>query len=398
MASANKQGWSYSTGEWGVNRVRAFEFGSKGIFIEFRERVSGTAKFRRVRIALGHRDREVAKAKAEDVAAAFRRQERPCGAELMLKTLFDMYEAEVSPHKGESKRRHDKRCAEMFLRYFGAELKPQALSRREWDRFIGDRRRGVVAPAKVKKRRRVGNRVIAYDLKWLLSVLNWATLAGDGSGGVLLDRNPLKGLTLPRVENPKRAVLTDEQYLALRKVALGVSPQFDLLLVLAHETGHRIGAIRQLRWSDVDLEQGTMHWCADSDKIGLEHTTLMTDEVKVALKDERSQRPAIGDAWVFPSPMDRKKSVSRHLARDWWERGAKQAKLPKGQRMGWHSLRRQWATEMKDTPLKDLCYMGGWKSATTVLTCYQLPDPETQRAAMARRKKFSIGGGQGAGA
>jgi len=65
-------------------------------------------------------------------------------------------------------------------------------------------------------------------------------------------------------------------------------------------------------------------------------------------------------------------------ARDRRERGAKQAKLPKGQWIGWHALRRQWAA--------------------TVLTCYQLPDPETQRAAMPRRTKFSIGGGQGAGA
>ena len=36
--------------------------------------------------------------------------------------------------------------------------------------------------------------VTAYDLKFLLAVLNWATVAGDGEGGVLLERNPLKGL------------------------------------------------------------------------------------------------------------------------------------------------------------------------------------------------------------
>ena len=38
MANATKKPWSYSTGEWGVNRVRAFERQGKGIFLEFRER------------------------------------------------------------------------------------------------------------------------------------------------------------------------------------------------------------------------------------------------------------------------------------------------------------------------------------------------------------------------
>jgi hypothetical protein len=42
----------------------------------------------------------------------------------------------------------------------------------------------------VRKRRRVGDRVIAYDLKWLLAVFNWATVAGNGQGGALLERNP----------------------------------------------------------------------------------------------------------------------------------------------------------------------------------------------------------------
>ena len=99
----------------------------------------------------------------------------------------------------------------------------------------------------VVQKRRVGERVITYDLKWLLSVFNWATTVGDGCGGFLLDRNPFKGLPLPRTESPQRSVLTHEQYMVLRGIAAQVAPQFDLALVLAHETGHRIGAIRQLR-------------------------------------------------------------------------------------------------------------------------------------------------------
>ena len=43
---------------------------------------------------------------------------------------------------------------------------------------------------------------------------------------------------------------------------------------LAHETGHRIGAIRKLRWSDVDFDQGRIAWRAENEKSGHGHSTL----------------------------------------------------------------------------------------------------------------------------
>jgi hypothetical protein len=71
MTQAKKR-WSYSTGERGTNRVRVFEHpATQGLFLE----VYDTG--RRKRIALGHRDRELAKAKAEEVAAALRRGDPP---------------------------------------------------------------------------------------------------------------------------------------------------------------------------------------------------------------------------------------------------------------------------------------------------------------------------------
>jgi hypothetical protein len=106
---------------------------------------------------------------------------------------------EVTPTKGASKRAHDERCREMFVRFFGADRKPETLSIRDWQRFITARRSGEVAPKGVKapkkgeKPRTVHDRVIAYDLKYLLSVLAWAERAGDGRGGTLIERNPLAG-------------------------------------------------------------------------------------------------------------------------------------------------------------------------------------------------------------
>lgn len=59
--------------------------------------------------------------------------------------------------------------------------------------------------------------------------------------------------------------------------------------------------------------------------------------------------------------------------------------MPQGQRFGWHSLRRQFASELRNTNLRDLCDLGGWKSINTVLTCYVRPDEEAQRSTLSRR-------------
>jgi hypothetical protein len=58
-----------------------------------------------------------------------------------------------------------------------------------------------------------------------------ARASGDGQGAPLLERNPLKGLSLPREENPRRPLVTDEQYRQLRRIASQVDPNFELALV-----------------------------------------------------------------------------------------------------------------------------------------------------------------------
>ena len=391
--------WSYSAGERGRNRVRAYEDAARGtIFLEFYENVPGTVSPKRSRISTGLQDRDAAKRKADELAAALTKPEKPRVREATLQSLFDIYMREVSPTKGRSKQAHDARATELFMRCFGANRKVSTLNRRDWDRFVQERRRGTLRPAgrkaktKVKREAGVRDRQIAYDLKFLLSVLNWATLSGDGHGALLLERNPLKGMAMPKEESPRRPLLSKEQYQKLRDVAATVDPNFELALVLAHETGHRIGAIRQLRWSDVDLVAKRIRWRAENDKIGLEHAPPLSTEAVKALTTARNKRAAIGDAPVFPAPGDPSEPVSRHLVRDWWERAIKAAELPAVARLGWHSLRRKFVNDMKaDTPMADLCYLGGWKSPMTVMTVYQQPDDATMVTALqAREQRLAV--------
>lgn len=380
-------GWAYSTGERGANRVRAFERGARGIYLEwFEVSVPGGPRTRRT-LALKHSDRVRAKAQADEVAARFRRAETPVRErqQLTLAQLFETYEREVTPHKGRTAQAHDARCFEMFLRAFGRDRRPAALSRLDWDRFIADRRAGRLAPAKAKPGARVRDRAIQQDLQTLRAVLNWATTAGDGSGGVLLDRNPLAGLTIPREESPRRAVLTVEQFTALRGATAGMPAWMDCFLVLAWETGHRAASIRQLRWADVDLEGQRVHCRGETDKIGNDHWSPLTTEAVAALRREQQRTGAIGETWIFTAARDPRRCASGDAVFNLWKRLAARAKLPKGERYGWHSLRRRFANDLRHVPLRDLADLGGWKTAQTILTCYQQPDEAAQRAALATR-------------
>jgi len=76
--------------------------------------------------------------------------------------------------------------------------------------------------------------------------------------------------------------------------------RLELALVLAESTGRRIGAIRQLRWEDIDYSMPAITWRADADKMGV----LWTIDLSTALVAElrRFQTRLSGVCgWVFPA-------------------------------------------------------------------------------------------------
>ncbi len=117
----------------------------------------------------------------------------------------------------------------------------------------------------------------------LLTALNWATRERIKDGRRLLKENPLKGVRLPREKNPKRPVMLHDVYLRLLAVADQVHPLLKLALIVAEGTGRRISAWCNLRWDDVDFQNGTIRWRAGTDKTGFEQIVPMTEAVKEAL-------------------------------------------------------------------------------------------------------------------
>ncbi len=383
MARTKRRRRSYSAGEWGRNRVRVFPDPKTGLIqIEWRD------DGRRLSRSLKHRDWARAKRQADEVAAGRTPSELQDKAQaepepLTLKTLFDIYGDEVTPTKGELSRRHDRAAMRMFLEFFGSDRKPATLSQRDWDRFVRERRSGKVGPSGQS----VSDRTIERDLKFLLAVFNWAANSRDEQGHRLLESNPLRGLKTPKEKNPTRVLLTEAEYEALLEVSLAMDWRFRVALVLAHETGHRIGAIRQLRWSDIDLEAGVIRWRAEHEKTGYEHRTPVSAETLAALEEARRKNPGIGDAPLLPAPKDPLTCMSCWLTRNWWEKAQELAGLEPKRGRGWHSLRRKFASDLMDQPLKVLCELGGWKTAQTVLQCYQRADEDQLRKALADRRR-----------
>ncbi len=345
---------------------------------------------RRLTRSLQHRDWARAKRQADEFAAGFAKPE-PNGRKdnepepLTLERLFDIYTEEVTPTKGGHAQQHDRLAMKMFLGLFGRDRDPATLSQRDWDRFIRERSTGRVGPSG----RPVSNRTVEYDLKLLIAVFNWAAKSKDEQGHPLLRSNPLKGLRTPKEKNPTRVVLTEAEYQALLRVSHRVGWLFHVALVLAHETGHRIGAIRKLRWSEIDMDGAVILWRAEHEKTGYEHRTPVTAEALSVLEKALAMNSGAGNWPVLPAPRDASKCVGSSRVHAWWIRAEKLAGLEPKPGRGWHSLRRKFACDLMDLPLKVLCELGGWKDAQTVLRCYQQADEVQLRKALDSRPRVS---------
>jgi integrase len=157
---------------------------------------------------------------------------------------------------------------------------------------------------------------------------------------------------------------------------------YDLLSIAA-ATGRRISAVRTLRWSDIIWDRppsGAIRWPADGDKMGKSWEAPLSPQAGAALDRIRAERPGLGGAFLFPSPIDPSRPVSYERLRTWLLRGEAKAGVPKQDGGSFHPYRRQWATCRKHLPIADVAAAGGWKSTSVLLKHYQRPDDATMLA------------------
>lgn len=393
MARKRKR-WTYSAGRRPYTvAVEELEPGGN-IYVRIWSRREQRHRYRSLR----HRDRDRAIEHAEKLALRLREEgEAVLAGNVTWDRVIRLYRQHRTPQKSPGVRKDDDRRTELFTRFLGPRKDPHAISLAEWEKFIHQRRGGIISPrgkpVAEGKRRPVRIRTVEADLRWLKAVLNWGANWKTGDNRYLLRENPVRGFEFPKEKNPRRPIATQERYEKIKAVAdqvmMEVEWDGDRKLVRSHlteifeivnGTGRRISAICQLRYEDLRLEQGphgSIRWPADTDKMGRESIVPITAEARAVINRILEERPGIGTAPLFPAPRDPSEPVRYELASDWLQEAEKLASVEPQKGTLWHAYRRKWATERKHLSDVDVAAAGGWSNPRTLTEIYQQPDQDS---------------------
>ena len=277
---------------------------------------------------------------------------------------------------------------DLLQRCVGTATIVATIDETSWNRIARQRGSGEIDARgrKVRdpdKRRPVRARAVAITLKALAQLTRWgARVKRRGATTPLLDSDPCSAMTILGEKNKRQPMLTDDEFEAMFEVADTVSDYMQMLLLLAGETGRRIGAICKIRASDLLWDEGRFGeivWQAENDKGRVRWVAPMTPRLRTELERFVSERGLIGDAWLFRAPKsDGPLTVDR--ASKWWRACEKAAEVPRREGQGWHSLRRRWATARKGHSLRDVATVGGWKTTQVLVDVYQMADRDTMEA------------------
>jgi len=408
----------YSAGQKGLNRVRMFRHRTGVWMCEY------TLEGKKVRESLQTESRPEAKTRLEAVSETLRAQRnapvapQPASdgseprSEMTLELLLrDFRTWRNRPHakKKLTKARRDEegRFERHLLEHFPADLKVADIdvthleAYTAWRRTHGDRRwQGKNPDASTptaRPGRDIGHRVIQQEIKWLLRALLWA---------VGINRIPVHPLCIYRVEgtpDPLRPRLDEQDYRRLLAEAASVGTQYvheektltalKVALVVADGTGHRRNAIRLLQWQDIDFVKEEVTWRKATDKIAHTHTTPLEAEALETLQAWHHVQGNPLKGYVFASHgrwgTGETKPIAKETLTQWFRQAKERAGLmgAKYESLGFHALRRKFASDHRETPRRILMDLGGWKSSQTIENCYQESSAEAKREGMKFRKR-----------
>jgi integrase len=400
--------WSRSIGERGA-RVRLFQKTKDGVFYRATWVRSDDPREpcgrRNVR-SLGTRDRNHAERLGRALLAALLAGDPPLAPEVLtLAHLWERYRESAGFLDNDRRTQDDAAMrADVLIAYFGHDRDVATLTGKEQLAFEDVREHGGIRVVSERIRddaresrewttRAARPRTVEADLVLLHGMLKWATCERDVHGRPLLAFHPLAGVRIDRERNPRRPVATSERYertrTAIQQLHADATSdrerrrwlKLDMALVLAKQTGRRLGAIRQLQWTDIGFDAGTIRWRAQTDKKGVEWVIPVPAAVLDALRQFRHRLGVISE-WVFPAEKDAKQAMGRDQFDAFLRIAESKAELPKLDGGLWHPYRRGWATAKKHLPVVDVANAGGWSSPHTLLRCYQQPDNETLLAVM----------------
>lgn len=130
---------------------------------------------------------------------------------------------------------------------------------------------------------------VKHVLSLVRRIINKAIALGKWEGV-----NPVKRITMPRVNNPRLRFLSFEEARSLLTALQKKSSTVHDMALLSLHTGMRLSEIAGLRVPDLDLNNGVIHIL--DPKNGQSRQAYMTDEVKAVLQ---SRLPGFSGGYVF---------------------------------------------------------------------------------------------------
>jgi len=403
MASGKgkKKTWSFSVGTYGCT-VRAYERPGGRIWLQ--KRLHGKVEYENLGIVTREAAEEEAKRALAEMTLGLG---QPKGTATLGATLdgflVRQQEREDAGEIAQGSCKEFKRQVAFWKAALGADADPTAIVHDDLDSVRRKRKSGALdahgEPVALAKRKPVRDRAAGSDLEFLRSVLRWAV---HKTKLFKVRVNAMDGYEIPDDPNPRRPVATYDRYEKTREkapdvlmelraagVRVRVPSWLPELLDLAQHTGRRLGAIVALKYADLRLDvtpdapHGAIHWPADTDKMGQDWDAPLSAPVRSALDRVLVDREVgVRAKWptspyLFPSPRNASRPVSKDLASAWLEEAEQLAKLPKLDGSLWHAYRRGWATARKNFPLSDVAAAGGWKDTTCLRTIYTQADKKT---------------------
>lgn len=221
----------------------------------------------------------------------------------------------------------------------------------------------------------------------------------------LITRNPISPIKSPKP--PKKEMKTYDDYQARNLLQAAEETDLEALLFVELATGLRIGEIIGLKWSDLDMEKGTLRVCRQVQRVkgvGLVFSEPKSEKSrrmlilgpeaikKIRKHAERQyqQKLFAGDRWeendlIFPNSIGKPKEHNR-LLKD-FKAIAKKAGLPT---IRFHDLRHSAATLMLQQEInpKIVQEILGHSDINLTLNTYSHVMPTLQREAASRLEEL----------
>src|SRR2546427_9649923 len=208
--------WSLSLGVRGL-KVRVQQHKPGGTF----QRVYRVPGGRVTCASLGTTDREEARRLAIEFIRELEKGKKINLAQpLTLERLWDRYQQEASSYRGnlERTRKQKQADARLLIAGLAATKRVDHLTKNDVERYVAMRRTGHGWPDG-RETKPVRARTIQGEIKQLRQMIYWAMSERLPDGSWLLENNPLRGVKLPKEEDPRRPVATYDRFLKLREAA-----------------------------------------------------------------------------------------------------------------------------------------------------------------------------------